>query len=110
MGNFLRLSNGIGRSFAESSSIAIYDQVITIVSGTAANGNQVQGPVSSGTAVTLPLARTYTGFELELFLNGQALETVLDYNTVGVTPFSQVSFTFGLVVGDTLSFRIYRGP
>lgn len=88
----------------------VYDQNITFVSGSPANGNEIQGPVNAGIAITLPLSKTFTGKELEITLNGQLLEDVFDYMPVGSAPHSQVSFTFQLVVGDVLSFRTIRGP
>lgn len=110
MGNFLRLVNGQPRSFAEASVVTIYDQSLSVVSGTAANSNQVQGPVNSGTSVTLPQSGTYTSAELQIYLNGDRLEPVFDYTYVGSAPRTQVQFTFGLVVGDRVDFRVDRAP
>ena len=99
MGNFLRLVNGQPKSFAESSSTTIYDQDFDVVS-----------PITAGTSVTLPASQTYTSGELEVYLNGQRLEAILDYAYVGSPPRTQVQFTFDLVVGDHLRFRIDRAP
>lgn len=109
MGNFLRLVNGQPRSFAESSSLPIYDQPLTVVAS-GAGANQINGPVTSGTNVTLPSSGTYTGAELEVRLNGQRLEQLLDYSYVGVGSKTQVAFTFDLSVGDRIDFRVDRAP
>lgn len=95
---FLRLQNGVPRTFAESGSPTIYDQGVDVVS-----------PITSGTSVTLPLSQTYDSKELEVYLNGTRLESVLDYTYVGSPPRTQVQFTFDLVAGDHYRFRIDRG-
>jgi len=110
MGRFLRLTNGVPRSFDEASSVAIYDERLTIVSGAPANSNEMTGPVTAGNNVTLPDGGEYTGLELQVYLNGDRLESVADYAYVGSAPRTQVQFTFGLVVGDTIDFVIQRGP
>lgn len=111
MGSFLRISNGVPRSFQEASTTTIYAQTITVVTGTPANGNEIQGPVTTGINITLPNAQTYTGQELEVKLNGQDLETILDYNYVGTGPGkTQISFTFDLKVRDRIELRIARAP
>jgi len=111
MGRFLRLTNGVPRSFDESSSVGIYDERLTIVSGAPADSNEMTGPVNAGTNVTLPDSGTYSGLELQIYLNGDRLETVADYAYVGAGPTrTQVQFTFELVVGDTIDFVIQRAP
>ena len=95
---FLRLSNGIPRTFPESASLPIFDETITIGAG----------GVTTGTLVTLPSSQTYSGEELELYLNGQRIDSVIDYNFEGSIPRTQISFTFDLVEGDLLRFRIDR--
>lgn len=97
MAKFLRISNGVPRMFEEFSSVSIYDQIIAYVS-----------TVTTGTAVTLPLSQTYTSGELEVYLNGVRLESVFDYNYISSPPRTQVSFTFDLISGDELRFRIDR--
>lgn len=109
MAKFLRLSNGIPRSFNEGSSVTIYDQSLTVVTS-GAGANQINGPVTSGTSVTLPGSQTYTSAELQIYLNGDRLEPVFDYTYVGSPPRTQVQFTFDLVVGDRIDFRIDRAP
>lgn len=102
---FLSLVNGIGRGAYLDT---IYDQNLTVVSGTAANSNEVQGPVTSGTSVTLPQSGTYLAVELQIELNGQGLEPVTDYTYVGSGTRTQVQFTFGLVINDVVNFRKVR--
>lgn len=109
MGVFLRLSNGLPRSFTENSSLTIYDQSLTVVASGAA-ANQVNGPVTTGVSVTLPGSQTYTAAELQIYLNGDRMESIFDYSYVGLAPRTQVQFTFDLVVGDRLDFRIDRAP
>lgn len=111
MGLFLRLSNGFPRSFTEASSVPIYDQRLTVVASGASGSNQVNGPVVTGTSVTLPQSGTYSGLELQIYLNGDRLEDVADYTYVGSGGSkTQVQFTFNLVVGDTVDFVTQRGP
>lgn len=98
MGNFLRLQNGVPRSFAEAGSPTIYDQ-----------GVDVASPITAGTSITLPASQTYTDSELEVYLNGTRLESLLDYTYVGSPPRTQIQFTFDLVVNDHYRFRIDRG-
>ena len=100
MGQFIRLVNGIPRMQAESTSITIYDE--TYIVGV--------GGLTTGTPLALPNGQTYTGAELNIFLNGQRLEDVLDYNWVGSAPRNSVSFNFDLVNGDNVAFRIDRAP
>lgn len=112
MAKFLRLFNGVPRHFDEAATTTIYDQELTVVSGSPANGNQIQATagntIPSGTSITLPQSGTYSGAELQILLNGQMLEAVFDYNYVGVGTRTQVQFTFDLVVGDRINFRIDR--
>jgi hypothetical protein len=109
MANFLRLVSGVPRSFAEGGSVAIYDQSLTLVASNP-GANEIIGPISAGTNVTLPGGQTYTSEELKVELNGQSLDAVFDYNYVGSPPRTQVAFTFDLLVGDRINFRIDRAP
>lgn len=89
----------------------IYDQRLTIVASGASGSNQMNGPVTAGTNVTLPSSGTYSGLELQVYLNGDRLESVVDYTYVGVgASKTQIQFTFGLVAGDTVDFVIQRAP
>ena len=105
MAKKLALVSGLPRMVTEGT--AIYDQPLTVVAS-GAGANQVNGPVNAGVSVTLPSAGTYNSTELQIFLNGTRLEAVFDYNYVGTVMRTQVQFTFGLVVGDVLVFRIDR--
>ena len=106
MGKFLRLSNGVPRSFDEASSLTIYDETLEVVASGAGAG-QINGPISAGTSISLPNSQTYTAGELEVYLSGNRLTYILDYAYVSGT---QVSFTFQLEVKDFIRFRIDRGP
>ena len=108
MGKFLRLVNGIPRSVDEAGAVTIYDESLTVVSSGAGAG-EINGPISTGTPITLPSSQTYEDDELEVYLNGQRVEAVKDYNYEGSTPRTQISFTFDIVVGDVMRFRIDRG-
>jgi hypothetical protein len=105
MGKFLRLVNGVARSFEEAGATTIYDETLTVVSGSPGAG-EITGPIVTGTNVTLPESGTYEGDELRIELNGQDLHSLLDYNYVGAGPTrTQVAFTFDIVVGDVIVFR-----
>jgi|GEM_PF-5661394 hypothetical protein len=104
MAKFLRLVNGIMKSFEESGSSTIYDRYLEVVAS-GAGANQINGPITAGTNITLPSSQTYTGDELQVFLNGLRLDNVLDYNHVSST---QISFLFNLEVTDVLRFYIDR--
>ena len=98
MGRVLRIVNGVQRQVDESASPTIYDEVTVLAS-----------PVSTGSAVTLPSAKTYTSAELEVYLNQIRLNPLTDYNYVGTAPRTQISFTFDLLATDKIRFRIDRG-
>jgi hypothetical protein len=102
--NFLTLVNGVPRQ--QTNIQIIYEQNIDVISGVAANSNQIQGPVTAGTQIVLPLAQTYISVDLEIYLNGDRLNPILDYSYVGTGSRTRVALTFDLVVGDTLVFRI----
>jgi hypothetical protein len=106
MGKFLRLINGIPKSVEESGSPTIYDRTITIVASSPGT-DELVGPISAGTSITLPGGQTYTGDELNMMLNGIDIDNVLDYNTTSST---QIQMTYSLEVGDKLRFFIDRGP
>jgi len=109
MGRVLRIINGIPRQVDESggSSVTIYDESLTVVSGTPGAG-EIQGPISAGTPITLPDSQTYTSEELEVRLNNIRGDVVSDYNYEGSGDRTQISFTFEVVVGDIIRFRIDR--
>jgi len=78
----------------QSSTSSIYREEIIVVDDSSTGSNELLGPIAAGTAITLPLGKTYTGNELQLKLNGIDLVPVRDYNFVGTAPRTQVSFTF----------------
>jgi hypothetical protein len=112
MATFLRGSNGIARSFAEATSTAIYDQsIILVVSGP--TGNDLVGPITSGTPITLPASGSYTVASsvtaLNVFLNGMKLDYILDWSVSGAGPtYTALSFLFDLVVTDKIELRYER--
>jgi hypothetical protein len=98
MGRFLRLSNGVARSFDESGSYTIYDNEVTFVSN-----------LTTGSPYTLPGGGSYSGAELQIYLQGQRLSPSTDYTYPGGSPpFTTISFTFDIVIGDKLRFYIDR--
>lgn len=106
MGNFLRLYNGVPRSFpeqtfSEAAGIPIYDESVLVVASSPGAG-QMLGPITTGVPISLPLGASYVAEELEVYLNGQRLEDVVDFNFTSST---QVAFTFDLVVGDRIRWR-----
>lgn len=105
MAKKLALVDGIPRMVDESATPTIYDTTVTVVSS-GAGANEVNGPLSAGSPVTLPDSKTYTGDELEVYLDGERLIPVFDYTHDSSTT---VAFTFELLVGDRLRFRIDRG-
>jgi len=109
MANKLTLVNGVPRMKAESGSPTIYDDYITIVESGASGENELDGPITSGTSITLPNSGTYDSANLEVYLNDLRLEDVEDYTYVGVAPQTQIQFTFEIVVGDRIRFRVDRG-
>lgn len=103
----LELVNGVARMRPETGGgVAIYDETIEIVSG-AAGAGQLTGPINAGTPVTLPNSKTYTGDELEVYLDGNRLVKLLDYTFNSTTT---VAFTFKLQPDDIIRFRIDRTP
>lgn len=108
----LSLVNGVPRG--QSSLPLIYDQTVSVVASGASPPSSITGPVTSGTAVTLPASQSYTLntnsiANLQIYLNGDRLEQVLDWTTSGGGPnYTAVQFTFQLNALDVLVFRIER--
>lgn len=105
--------NAIGTVLDEN----VYEEHLRVVAGAPANTNQVTGPVTSGTLLTLPndsrdsnAAEQYLVGDgiLEIFLNGKLLLRDEDYSEVGTsgTLSTDVQILFDLVVDDKLTFRI----
>ena len=105
--------NAVGTVLDENA----YSEVLDVISGTAANDNEIQGPVTSGTMLTLPNdSRDSDSPELylvgdgilKLFLNGQLLNEGRDYNEVGNVgdTSNQVEILQQLEIGDVVTFRI----
>lgn len=97
MAKKLTLVNGLPRMVDESASPTIYDETFS-----------VGATISTGTPVTLPNSGTYSDEELEVRLNGVRMDSGSDYSFVGSPPRTQVTFTFDLVDGDVLNFRVDR--
>lgn len=102
----LELVNGLPRMTAEAGSPTIYDETLLVVSSGASAG-EINGPITAGNPITLPTGKTYTGDELEVYLDGDRLKPVFDYTYDSSTT---VAFTFEIKVGDVLRFRIDRAP
>lgn len=93
----------------ERTSTEPYEETITVVAGAPADDNEISGPVSAGTNITLPLNSRngnvqeiydVAGADLALFLNGQRLNLTADYLELSPTEFEM---TFDLVVDDVLT-------
>ena len=110
----LVLINGVPRQQTVTVSLpAIYDEAIEIVASGATPPTSLNGPVTTGTAITLPYSETYTVSSgvsnMNVMLNGQYLEYVYDWSTAGSGPnYSQLQLTFDLEVSDLLELRIER--
>lgn len=111
--SFLALVNGVPRMTANVALPNIYDTSVSIVASGATPPGSLNGPVTTGTAITLPSSGVYTlngGVpNLQVYLNGDRLETTYDWNTSGSGPnYTAIAMTFDLVAGDRLDFRIER--
>jgi hypothetical protein len=93
-----------------------YEESLTVVAGSPADDNEITGPVSTSSTLTLPLdsrnsnaARTYLvgNGDIQLYLNGQLLTRGTDYSEDGTpgTQSSTVTILQELVVDDVLVFR-----
>ena len=105
MAKKLALVTGVPRMVDESASPTIYDETLEVVTSGAGAG-EINGPISAGTPITLPEAKTYTGDELEVYLDGDRLKPIFDYSFDSSTT---VAFTFEIKVNDVMRFRIDRG-
>ncbi len=110
------LDQAIGNLYTETGGI-IYDEPVDIVASGATPPTSLDGPISSGTLITLPnnsragdAAQAYVVGDgtLMVFLNGQYLRLGEDWLEVGSsqTSSTQIQILQGLVVGDSLQFRI----
>jgi hypothetical protein len=114
MSSALALVNGVPRTTTVTASLpAIYDQTISIVASGGSPPGTVNGPVSSGTALTLPSSGTYTVSSgvpnLTIYLNGERLEYTRDWTTSGSGPnYTQFQLSVGLVIYDYIDLRIER--
>lgn len=93
-----------------------YEEKLDVVSGAPADDNEVSGPISSGTNITIPLnsrasdiqhAYTVGAATLGVYLNGQRLIVGVDYTEIGTSgdPSATIQTQIDLVVGDTLLFK-----
>jgi hypothetical protein len=103
MARRLALVNGIPKMIDE---VTPYEEYIDIVAS-GATGNQLVGPISAGTFITLPASKIISsgGGELNVYVNGSKMTAIEDYDVESTT---QVSFTFELIVGDRIQFDIER--
>lgn len=95
----------------------VYDEKMVVVSGAPADDNEITGPVSASTIITIPLDSRDSGVQeeyivgaglLAVYLNGQLLELGLDWNEVGTSGSlsSAIEILQDLEIGDRLIFRI----
>ena len=111
----LTLVNGVPRMTAITVSLPlIYDQSVTVVASGGNGSTTVNGPITSGTAVNLPSAGSYTLDvnsvpNIQVYLNGDRTEIGIDWNVSGAGPlYTAITFTFNLVVGDRVDLVIER--
>ena len=94
-----------------------YAEILTVVSGAPANDNEVTGPITSGTNLTLPFdsragntTETYVVDDgtLQVYLNGIRLVEDVDWSAVGTSgsDSSTIQILWDLVVDDVLNFVI----
>ena len=95
MAKFLAVVNGIPTLQNESATFSIYDETYTVP----------VGGLPAGTDITLPSAGTYEDAELEVYLNGQRIEDILDYNFIGTIPRTKIQLTFNVSEGEKVRFR-----
>ena len=102
--------NGLPRMTNESASPTIYDEAIVVVLSGASGDNEINlVDAETGDPITLPNSGTYEGEELQVFLNGNRVEDVIDYNWLDSGTRTQIAFTFDLEVEDRVRFYIDRG-
>ncbi len=90
---FQKIVNGYLRPVSETNYVAIYSE--TWVPG-------ITTP--SGTNVTLPNSGTYTGKELQIYINGILQTYLIDYVYIGSGTKTQVSFNLDLKTTDSIQF------
>lgn len=83
-------------SISGGGSTTIYDESTTI-SG---------GGLTAGTPLSLPNSGEYNDIDLRVYVNGVFFEPGIDYNYVGITPRTQVTFVENLPDGDVVRFRV----
>lgn len=95
----------------------VYEEDKTVVSSLPSNDNEVQGPITVGATISLPLDSRNNdeiqyyivgSGQLEIYLSGQRLRVNEDWLEVGSvgTASSQIQIQQNLVIGDVLTFRI----
>lgn len=105
----LALINGLPRMTTESSSVSIQDSSFLVVSsGASGLYEKNEADCTSGTPISI-MGMSYTGDELEVYLNNTRLEDVIDYNWYGYGTKTQITFTFDLKTSDRIRCRIDRG-
>lgn len=100
-----KLVNGIWRQTVSVQPYTVPYQTSLLVVASGATTGQINGPITSGTAITLPNSQTYNSTELLLKLNGLSLTVGVDYTNTSTT---QITFLYNLVVGDLIEFIITR--
>ena len=82
----------------EGIAAAIYDEPVVVPNG----------GYSAGTNITLPSSKTYADSDLKVYLDGNFLEPLIDYNYVGPATGNrtQIQLVVDLFEGERLRFRI----
>lgn len=95
----------------------VYDEKMIVVSGAPADDNEITGPVTASTVITIPLDSRDLNVQeqyivgaglLAVYLNGQLLELGLDWSEIGLSGSlsSTITILQDLEIGDRLIFRI----
>lgn len=93
-----------------------YEEIIEVVSGAPANDNEIQGPVTIGTPVTIPLNARNSNVQeyyvvgdadIDVYFRSRVQCVGKDFTEIGAlgSNSTQIQFTFQLEVGDYIKFK-----
>lgn len=93
-----------------------YEESLSVISGSPANSNEITGPITAATNITIPYNSRNSDIQevyvvgdatLGVYLNGQRLTVGFDYTEVGSAGSlsDQIQIQIGLIIGDVLIFR-----
>ena len=92
-----------------ASTVTIFDSFYSVVASGASGAHQInESQVTNGTAFSLPESGSFTGNELQVWLNGALIMVSESYSYVGSGTMTQISLSFDGKAGDTIRFTKYR--